>query len=566
MTTLFQLRPYDKQAFETLVHGGVLRPVAQALAARGVTSNEDLREDWKAMLPPSALEGTEKAARLLADLREKKGRVIIVADYDCDGATACAVAMKGLTLLGIAADYIVPDRFKLGYGLTPEIVDMCAERTPKPDLIITVDNGIASIEGVAHAKALGIDVLVTDHHLPADVLPEAACIVNPNVKTSTFPSKSLAGCGVMYYVLLALRAELRRRGVFTAETQPRLDALSDLVALGTVADVVRLDKNNRILVAQGLGRIRRGLAAPGISALFTVAGRDWQKASARDIAFAVAPRINAAGRLTEMGVGIECLLTDNPDHAQLCAEKLEELNKERRGLEDTMQNDASEYVAQLDWHSRATVTLFDESWHQGVVGLVASRVKEKIHRPVIAFACDGEEELKGSGRSIEGIHLRDALDRVSKIAPDVIVRFGGHAMAAGLTIRKENLRRFSALFEQAVSEMYDASVFNRVVLVDGALSPEEITFPLVEAISARIWGQGFERPLFANDFTVLSQRVLKETHLKILLELGDMRFDAIFFRRNTPLPAKVRLAYRPEINEFQGRRTVQLVVEAAEGA
>ena len=564
MTTQFQLRPYDKAAFESLSAAGMLRPIAQALAARGVRTPDDLREDWPSLLPPASLEGTAEAARLLADLRDARGRAVIVADYDCDGATACAIAMRGLSALGIAVSYVVPDRFKLGYGLSPEIVDLCCERDSRPDLIVTVDNGIASVEGVAHAKALGIKVLITDHHLPAETLPEADCIVNPNLKESQFPSKALAGCGVMYYVLLALRAELRRRGVFTAQTQPRLDTLSDLVALGTVADVVKLDKNNRILVSQGLARIRRGQAHPGVAALFAAAGRDWAKANARDFAFSVAPLINAAGRLTGMGVGIRCLLADNASDAQAAAMQLEELNRERRDLEETMQSDAADYVAQLDWRSKATVTLYDGSWHQGVVGLVASRVKERIHRPVIAFANDGDEDLKGSGRSIEGVHLRDALDAVSKMAPDVIERFGGHALAAGLTIKKENLRRFASLFEFCVSRTADPAVFDRIVKVDGALAPEEISFPLVEAIAGRIWGQGFEAPVFANDFTVLSQRVLKDAHLKLFLDLGGTRFDAIFFRHNTPLPERVRLAYRPEINEFQGRRSVQLVIEAAE--
>ena len=564
MATQFEIRTYDAAAFALLAAAGMMRPIAQALAARGVTTPDDLREDWKSLLPPATLEGTDTAAKLLADLRQRHGRAVIVADYDCDGATACAIAVRGLTALGIDVSYVVPDRFKLGYGLSPEIIDQCLAQDPKPDLVITVDNGIASVEGVAHAKALGLQVLITDHHLPAETLPEADCIVNPNLITSAFKSKALAGCGVMYYVLLALRAELRRRGVFTQETQPRLDALSDLVALGTVADVVKLDQNNRILVSQGLARIRRGLAHPGIAALFAAAGRDREKATARDFAFAVAPRINAAGRLTGMGVGIRCLLADNVDEAQAAAMQLEELNRERRDLEDAMQSDAADYVSQLDWRSKATVTLYDAGWHQGVVGLVASRVKERIHRPVIAFAADGDDLLKGSGRSIEGVHLRDALDAVSKMAPDLIERFGGHALAAGLTIRKENLRRFSSLFEFCVARATDPAVFNRIVKVDGALAPEEISFALVEAIAGRIWGQGFEPPVFANDFTVISQRVLKDAHLKLCLDLGGTRFDAIFFRHNTPLPSQVRLAYRPEINEFQGRRTVQLVIEAAE--
>lgn len=564
MNTRFALRPYDKITSERLEHAGILRPIAQALAARGIRGPEDLLEDWRSMLAPSMLEGANCAASLLADAIAARRRITVVADYDCDGATACAIAVRGLTMMGLTVNYIVPDRFKFGYGLTPAIVDLAAGADPKPDLIITVDNGIASVEGVRRARELGIDVIITDHHLPGDALPEAACIVNPNVSGSTFPSKALAGCGVMFYVLLALRAELRRRGVYTQATQPRLDRLSDLVALGTVADVVKLDHNNRVLVAQGLSRVRRGLAFAGIKALFEVAGRDITQATARDFSFAIAPRINAAGRLTEMGVGIECLLADDPETARRCAQELENLNRERRGLEDSMQLDAVERLSSMDWRHHATITLFEEDWHQGVVGLVASRLKERTHRPVIAFARDDHDLLKGSGRSIEGIHLRDTLDWVSKHAPDVIERFGGHAMAAGLTIRAANLERFAKLFEAAVKETTDPEVFDRVVYVDGALSPEEISFALVDAMRERIWGQGFERPLFANDFTVVSQRVLKDAHLKLVVDLAGNRFEAIFFRRSTPIASHARLAYRPEINEFMGRRSVQLVVEAVE--
>ncbi len=564
MKTRFTLRPYDKIACERLEHAGILRPIAQALAARGITRPEDLLEDWRSMLPPATLEGAQSAAELLAEAVLRKRRVTVVADYDCDGATACAVAVRGLAMMGLDVRYIVPDRFKFGYGLSPAIVDLAASADPAPDLIITVDNGIASVEGVERARALGIDVIITDHHLPGDALPNASCIVNPNVRGSAFPSKSLAGCGVMFYVLLALRAELRRRGVFTQQNQPRLDRLSDLVALGTVADVVKLDHNNRVLVAQGLSRVRRGLGLAGINALFEVAGRDVTCATARDFSFAIAPRINAAGRLTEMGVGIECLLADDAETARRYAEELDALNRERRGLEDSMQLDAVERLANMDWRHHATITLFEEDWHQGVVGLVASRLKERTHRPVIAFARDDRDLLKGSGRSIEGIHLRDTLDLISKRAPDVIERFGGHAMAAGLTIKADKLERFSRLFEAAVKETTDPEVFERVVYIDGALSPEEISFGLVEAVQQRIWGQGFERPLFANDFTVISQRILKDAHLKLVVDLAGNRFEAIYFRRSTPVPTHVRLAYRPEINEFMGRRSVQLVVEAME--
>ena len=564
MKTRFALRPYDKMACERLEHAGILRPIAQALAARGINDPQDLLEDWRSMLAPSLLEGTERAAQILADAAALGRRIAIVADYDCDGATACAIAVRGLAMMGLKANYIVPDRFKFGYGLTPAIVDLAASLSPRPDLIITVDNGIASVEGVRRARELGMEVIITDHHLPGDALPQAACIVNPNVKESLFPSKALAGCGVMFYVLLALRAELRRRGVFDKASQPRLDRLSDLLALGTVADVVKLDHNNRVLVSQGLSRVRRGLALPGINALFEVAGRDIAQATARDFSFAIAPRINAAGRLTEMGIGIECLLADDPEKAMRCAQELDQLNRERRGLEDSMQLDAVERLSNMDWRHHATITLFEEDWHQGVVGLVASRLKERTHRPVIAFARDDNNMLKGSGRSIEGIHLRDMLDWVSKQDPNLIERFGGHAMAAGLTIRAEKLDRFTALFERAVTETADPEVFDKVVYIDGALSPEEISFGLVEAMSERIWGQGFERPLFANDFSILSQRVLKDAHLKLVVDLAGNRFEAIHFRRNTPVASHARLAYRPEINEYMGRRSVQLVVEAVE--
>lgn len=564
MNTRFSLRPYNKLVSEKLEHAGILRPIARALSARGVQSSDDLLEDWTALLPPASLEGTQLAAKLLADAIEQNKRVTVVADYDCDGATACAIAVRGLSMMGCQAQFIVPDRFKLGYGLTPAIVEVAAQ-AQKPDIIITVDNGIASVDGVARAKSLGIDVIITDHHLPGDALPDAACIVNPNIRDCTFQSKSLAGCGVMFYVLMALRSELRARGAFDRSTQPRLDKLSDLVALGTVADVVKLDHNNRVLVAQGLNRVRRGLACPGINALFEVAGRDAANATARDFAFGIAPRINAAGRLTEMGIGIECLLTDDHEQARELAQELDGLNRERRELEDTMQLDANALVSHMDWEHRCTVTLFEPDWHQGVVGLVASRVKEKINRPVIAFAPDDEAGLlKGSGRSIEGIHLRDALDHVSKLRPDIIERFGGHAMAAGLTIRKENLPLFIELFEKAVSECACPETFDRVVYTDGALAPEEITFGLVNALSGHIWGQGFERPVFANDFTILSQRVLKDTHLKLVLDMAGNRFEGIFFQRNEPLASRAKLAYRPEINEYLGRRSIQLVIEAVE--
>lgn len=557
-------RPFDMRAALTLSQSGFLPPIARALAARGIRSSADLEQSWRGMIPPSALEGAREAAERLARAREKGEHVTIVADYDCDGATACVVALRGLRMLGIQADYFVPDRVMHGYGLTPLVVDIVAGRTPKPSLIITVDNGVSSVAAVERANALGIDVIVTDHHLPGAELPQATCIVNPNLATSAFPSKALAGVGVIYYVLLALRALLRERGVYTQQTQPRLDQLVDFVALGTVADVVKLDKNNRILVSQGLARIRSGHTHPGISALFSIAGKDMIKASVRDFGFAIGPRINAASRLGTMENGIECLLCDDPIEALRLAQSLNDINAERRELEGEMQQAAEAEIARLSTEKLAAVTLFNDCFNEGVVGLVAARIKEHIHRPVIAFAKTESGELKGSGRSIPGIHLRDMLDLVAKQLPDVVLRFGGHAMAAGLSIRPEGLDRFAETFEAVVRDNCDPSAFERVVLTDGGLAPDEINERLCAEIESQIWGQGFEAPLFANEFTVLGQTLLKDAHLKLAVMLGRQRFDAIFFRRREPLTQISKLAYRPSINEFRGRRSVQLVVEAAE--
>ena len=557
-------RPYDQHAADRLALSGFLPPIARALAARGIQVPSDLEQEWAGMLPPAMLEGTREAAERLALARERHQAVTIVADYDCDGATACAVGIRGLRMLGITANYFVPDRVLHGYGLTPNVVDIVAARTPKPDLIVTVDNGISSAAAVDRARELGIDVIITDHHLPGAELPRAQAIVNPNLTGSTFPSKNLAGVGVIYYVLLALRSLLRERGIFDAKTQPRLDALVDFVALGTVADVVKLDKNNRILVSQGIRRIRCGRTHAGLEALFAIAGRDIRTAGVRDFGFAVAPRINAAGRLGTMENGIECLLSDDPAAALAFAESLNSINTERRELESEMQQLAEAALSNIDLDHHATFTIFNPSFNEGVVGLVAARLKERIHRPVIAFAPTENGELKGSGRSIPGIHLRDALDLTAKALPGVVLRFGGHAMAAGLSIKPEGFKVFQAAFEEVIRSRCDASVFERVVLTDGGLAPDEITEALCQEIDEQIWGQGFEAPLFANEVHVLSQTLLKGTHLKMMLELGGSRFDAIFFRRKEPLASLTRIAYRPSVNEVRGRRTVQLVVEAAE--
>ena len=558
-------REFDLEAARRLHEEGYLPPVARALSARGIRDASELAQDWKSMLPPAMLEGTREAAERLALARERGERVTVVADYDCDGATACAVAIRGLGMMGVKADYFVPHRVHHGYGLSCAVVDLLAARTPRPDVLLTVDNGVSSAEAVRHAAELGIDVIVTDHHLPGAELPPAVCIVNPNLADSAFPSKALAGVGVMYYVLLALRALLRERGVYTQQTQPRLDALVDLVALGTVADVVKLDKNNRILVAQGLNRIRLGRTHAGISALFAVAGKKPEAAGVRDFGFALGPRINAAGRLDTMENGIECLLADDPVVALDYARSLNDFNAARQELETEMQQAAETALSCCNVDSLATLTLYDGRFNEGVVGLGASRLKEKVNRPTIVFAPTDDGALKGSGRSIAGVHLRDALDLVSKALPGAVLRFGGHAMAAGLTLRSEDdLPAFRDAFEKAVRSMVDASVFERVIYTDGGLAPDEITERLVQAIDSQIWGQGFDAPVFANEFRVVRQSLVKDAHTKLILELGGQRFDAIFFRHTETLPGMVRLAYRPNINEFMGRRSVQLVIEAAE--
>ena len=566
--TSFIRRESDPAVVRRLVASGLPAPLARALAARGVTSEADLRLSLEGLTAPSELSHVTEAASLLADAIEADARLLIVADYDCDGATACAVGLRGLRMLAAGTqssiDYLVPNRFDYGYGLTPEIVELAAQRSP--DLLITVDNGIASVEGVARANELGIEVLITDHHLPGTVLPAAACIVNPNQPGCGFPSKHLAGVGVMFYVLLALRAELRARGRFDPASQPRLDTLLDLVALGTVADVVRLDHNNRVLVAQGLQRIRTRRLHPGIAALFQVAGRDARSARAADLGFAIGPRINAAGRLTDMTVGIECLTTDSFERAMDLARQLDELNRERREIEGDMQLDALAALDAADVQRHCSICLFDASWHQGVVGLVASRIKERFHRPTIAFARAGEAELRGSGRSIEGVHLRDTLDIVTKVDPSMIKRFGGHAMAAGLTLAAEHYEGFVAAFEEATRASCDRSIFERTIATDGPLEPGDLTFALVEACDQHVWGQGFPAPLFDQEFDVVEQRLVKDRHLKLSLELDGRRFNGIFFRRTEPLPRRARLAYRPVIDDYQGQRRLTLFIEQCESS
>jgi single-stranded-DNA-specific exonuclease len=561
-----------------LQQAGVHPLLAQLYAARGVHNPAELDDGLALLIEPTQLLQADAAAQLLADAMQAGRAICIVADYDCDGATACAVAVRGLRLLGQAlgfnrVSYLVPDRVVDGYGLTASIAERV--KASGADVLVTVDNGIASIEGVARARALGLQVLVTDHHLPALIdgqirLPEADVIVNPNQPGCPFPSKSMAGVGVMFYVLLALRALLRERGVFSGG-QPRLDSLLPLVALGTVADVVKLDANNRRLVAQGLKRIRAGQMPAGLNALLQVAGRKTASASSMDFGFALGPRINAAGRLSDMTLGIECLLTDDAVRAAALAGELDRINRERRDIEGHMREQAMLAADAMALESDQTppaVVIFHPDFHEGVVGIVASRLKDKLHRPSFVFAASGAEgkshELKGSGRSIAGFHLRDALDLVAKRHPGVLLRFGGHAMAAGCTVARDQFDTFQSALEQVAREWLDAATLTRRLETDGPLAPEYRRADVVDALQQQVWGQGFAAPTFSEELQVLSQRLVSDKHLMLKLKHQGQDVDGIWFGRTEALPQRVKLAFRLDADEWQGVRRVRFIVEAAE--
>jgi single-stranded-DNA-specific exonuclease len=562
--TAIATRPVPQRARLMLEQSGIHPLLARLYAARGIAAADELDTQLKSLLPPEGLKGIDTAAALLADAVDAGKKILIVADYDCDGATACAVGLRALRMFGALADYLVPNRFETGYGLSPEVAQLAAAK--QPDVLVTVDNGIASVTGVAEAKRLGMTVIVTDHHLPGDELPAADAIVNPNQPGCRFASKSIAGVGVMFYVMLALRAELRKRGHFTARAEPNLAELLDLVALGTVADVVSLDRNNRILVAQGLARIRQRRMAPGIAALLQVAGRDPTRASTFDLGFAVGPRLNAAGRLADMSLGIECLATDDMGRALNIAQELDAINHERRAIEADMREAAAIQLEGIDAAERASLTLFDPAWHQGVIGILAGRVKEKLHRPTFVFARGDNGELKGSGRSIPGLHLRDALDLVAKHKPDLLLRFGGHAAAAGLTLREDDLPTFESLFEKVASALLSPAALNRTLETDGPLEAGYYGLTSARLLQDAIWGQGFPAPMFADEFEVVQQRLLKEKHLKLTLKKGHARFAAIRFNHAEGAPERIRAAFRLDINEWQGEASVQLVLEHFEAA
>lgn len=552
--------------------------LARIYSQRGINSVDQLEKGLSHLLPFTELSGIKQAVQLLASAVKEQQRILIVGDFDCDGATSSALAVRALRLMGAKqVDYLVPNRFEYGYGLTPEIVAVASEK--QPDLIVTVDNGISSVEGVSAANERNIRVLVTDHHLQGAELPAAAAIVNPNQQGDSFPSKNLAGVGVIFYVMLALRAVLRgqkRRedGWFEQQglPEPNLATLLDLVALGTVADVVPLDHNNRILVAQGLARIRQGQCCPGISALIKVGKRQQQNLVASDLGFAVGPRLNAAGRLEDMSVGIECLLTDDVDKAAELARQLDGLNVERRQIENEMKDEAMLTLDDMELEESANLPvglcLFEPHWHQGVIGILASRIKDRLHRPVIVFAQADETTIKGSARSIPGLHIRDALDAVAAHNPGLLSKFGGHAMAAGLTLEANQFDRFSAAFDEEVKRHLGPEDLHREILSDGSLNEDELNLTVADVLrSGGPWGQGFPEPVFDGVFRLVSRRIVGERHLKLVLQtLGsEQTIDAIAFNTvDTDWPGsveQVELAYRLDVNEFNGRRSAQLMVE-----
>ncbi|MBC7755441.1 MAG: single-stranded-DNA-specific exonuclease RecJ [Bdellovibrio sp.] len=566
-------RPLDEKSVNELIAQGTSPLLARLYAARGVIAKSELETSLSGLIPPEQLTNAPEMAKLLADAIAQNKKLLVIGDYDADGATATAAAVKGLKSMGANVDFLVPNRFEYGYGLTPEIVALAS--TLKPDILITVDNGIASVDGVAAANLLGLQVLVTDHHLPGDTTPAASCIVNPNQHGCTFPSKNLAGVGVMFYVLLALRAELRVRGVFENKSEPNLTELLDLVALGTVADLVKLDANNRILVEQGLRRIRAGKACAGIHALLQIAGKTAEKVTAQDFGFAVGPRLNAAGRLDDMRLGIACLLAETEHEAMQKAQTLHELNLERRNIEADMQECALIALENIDVAESYSLSIVNADYHQGVIGILASRLKEKYHRPTIVFAETGivsadsgdaseaNKTLKGSGRSIANFHLRDALDLVTKRHPNLIIKFGGHAMAAGLSIKQADFAAFQNAFETVARELLTAADLQAIIETDGRLNVHEISLQTSQMLDTQVWGQGFMAPLFVDDFKVINQRILKEKHLKLILEKDAKRFDAIYFNCTDSLNDVTTVVYTLNVNEYKGLQSLQLLVKFA---
>lgn len=552
-------RSTDNHLKQNLIHSGLDPFIAHLYAARSVSCAEEANDELKSLLPYHSLKNINEMSERLASALINREKITIVADYDADGATACTLGILALSAMGGIVNYVVPNRFENGYGLTPEVVDMVIPLGS--NIILTVDNGIASNEGVDYARRLGIEVLVTDHHLPADILPNCL-IVNPNQPGCDFPSKNLAGVGVMFYVLMALRAHLRQIAYFSEQLpEPNLATWLDLVALGTVADVVNLDHNNRILVAQGLKRIRNNRMNKGIRALFNVAKRVSAKAESFDLGFALGPRINAAGRLDDMSLGIECLLASTDEGAMECAQVLDDFNKDRRAIEKSIHQEALSFLTSFQAESHNSIVVFQNDWHQGVIGIVASRLKEKYHRPTIVFAQSDEGELRGSGRSIAGFHMRDSLDWISKQQPNLIIRFGGHAMAAGLTIAQKDLPIFKTLFEQSVQKFTPTEMLHKSFTTDGVLPPENLSLDNALKIRDRIWGQGFAYPTFVGEFYVSWQRLVGKNHKKVGLTQGNKLVEAMLFNFTEDLPQKITAVYRLVANEWQQQYELQLYID-----
>lgn len=562
-------RPY--QIASELSH---LSPLLQRIyAARGIENTTQLEHSLKSLLPFDQLTGIAAATELLSTVLSQQKHIMIIGDYDADGATSSALAIRALKQFGAEkVSYLVPNRFDFGYGLTPELVKLANQQ--QPDVLITVDNGIASVAGVEAANQLGMQVLITDHHLPGEQLPAAVAIVNPNQAACSFPSKSLAGVGVIFYVMLALRAKLRQQNWFEQQglAEPNMAEFLDLVALGTVADIVPLDSNNRIMVYQGLQRIAAGQCCPAIQALLQLGKRSPQRLTASDLAFAVAPRLNAAGRLEDMSLGIECLLSDDPDQAYQLALRLHQLNEERRNIENDMQQQALSMLEKLHFDGDLPygLCLFDASWHQGVIGILASRIKNKVHRPVIVFAPDGEDGIKGSARSINGVHIRDILAQIDAQHPGLITKFGGHAMAAGLSLKRNQFDRFQKLFLEALQQSMSEEDLEASLLTDGELKSDELSLDTCEILrQAGPWGQGFAEPSFDGVFEVIEQRLVGEKHLKLNLKKNGYHYDAIAFYVDTQQwpdhrCQQLKVVYKPDINEYLGQRRLQLLIDYLE--
>ncbi|WP_225748034.1 single-stranded-DNA-specific exonuclease RecJ [Eikenella sp. Marseille-P7795] len=565
MHTVIRTRQPDAQAEQTLLNAGTPPLLARLFAARNVRSPEELHTNLGSLLPFQSLKNIEAAAKRLAQAIRNQERILIIADYDVDGATACTVGILGLRRMGAMVDFLVPDRFKHGYGLTAHLAEVAAQRGTQ--LLLTVDNGMSSAAAVERAKELGMDVIITDHHLPADNLPNCI-IVNPNQPGCGFASKNLAGVGVIFYVLTALRAHLRAQQWFAPNRlpEPNLADLLDLVALGTVADVVPLDHNNRILVTQGINRMRAGKTRIGIRSLFQVAKRDIREAKPFDLGFAIGPRINAAGRLDKMDIGIACLLSSEPGEASALAEQLNELNRARQDIEQSMLQEAVAAADQIIVGNSLSITAFHAGWHQGVIGIVAGRLKDRFHRPAIVFAPAGNGELRGSGRSIPGLHLRDAIDLLSKRHPNLVLQFGGHAMAAGLSIREAAFPTFQVAFETLLAELLDQDTLTRTLLTDGSLKPDELSLQTAETLAKQVWGHGFQPPSFHNQFEVLWQRIVGNGHKKAGLNCGGQVVEAMFFRCTEELPAQIRTVYRPVANQWRNQCELQLYIEHWEAA